>query len=81
MLIIENSMVLYHDYHKGDNTMNIDLTNKTLSWEQWKSLFIGVCGNYDYPNLLEQCGEECWREYYNEEYTPELAFLENVNEM
>jgi hypothetical protein len=66
---------------KEDITMDTGTTKKKLSWEEWKAEFVCVCEKYDYLNLMEQCGEECWREYYNEEYTPELAFLENMSEM
>jgi hypothetical protein len=50
-----------------------------MTWDEWKAEFRKVCDRYDYPDLLIDCGESCWREYYDEGETPEGAFVEDMS--
>jgi hypothetical protein len=55
------------------------VSEPTMTWDEWKAEFRKVCDRYDYPDLLIDCGESCWREYYDEGETPEGAFVEDMS--
>ena len=52
----------------------------STSWEEWKAELVRQAGDrYGPRGAIEECGEECWRDYYDSGYTPEEALDEDLN--
>ena len=58
-------------------------TNLTHDFEAW---LIELDAEYEFRNgdqtgrpLVEQTGEECWRDYYDDGYTPAAALIEDFS--
>ncbi len=46
-------------------------------FESWIQELENIYKEHGINNILDQTGEECWEEVYNEGYTPEEAFDED----
>lgn len=56
------------------------MTTQAFTWESWKAELVLVVGDGCGPGgPIEQCGEDCWRQLYDDGYTPEEAWHEQLS--
>lgn len=54
--------------------------SNNISWEEWKADLVRLAGDiYGEHGPIEACGEECWRKYYDSEYSPQNALEEDIS--
>lgn len=50
---------------------------QTLDWNKWKEEFEALCASEDDPygpeGPIKACGEECWRQLFDEGMSPQDA--------
>lgn len=69
----------------GESTSKAPRSPKTpkggwLVWEVWKAQLLTKAKELDWDfDPIEACGEEYWRTYYDDAYTPEEALLEDAS--
>ncbi len=52
--------------------------NENISFDNWLTQLDAVALKNGYTKgIVETAGEECWREYYDEGYSAEEAFIED----
>lgn len=56
------------------------MLKKEIEFDEWLALLDGhatVLGGYK-GSMVEQTGKDCWREFYNDGYTPYDAYVEDL---
>jgi hypothetical protein len=57
-----------------------DTQRTPQTFEEWCACLCAIAAkdqNRYGPNPIESCGEDCWRDYYDDGYSPEDAWWED----
>lgn len=51
-----------------------------MSWEEWSGELVRLAGDiYGPQGAIVECGEQCWRDSYDDGMTPQEALDEDLN--
>ena len=57
-----------------------DGTIKDITWDEWSAELVELGGDrYGPLGVIEECGEECWRIYYDDGYTAKDALDDDAS--